>query len=47
MVDDVMLLMSYIVKAPPVLKLKRGQSWIPNIGDLHQVSLRWHLSREL
>jgi hypothetical protein len=29
MVDDVLLLMSYVVHAPPALKLKRGQSWIP------------------
>jgi hypothetical protein len=34
MVDDVLLLMSYVAKAPAAVNLKRGQSWIPSLGDL-------------
>ncbi len=40
MVDDVLLLMSYVVHAPPALKLKRGQSWIPNLAGLRGMSRR-------
>jgi hypothetical protein len=47
MVDDVLLLMSYVVKTPPALRLKRAQSWIPNLGDLRQLSRRVLQSHEL
>jgi hypothetical protein len=43
MVDDVLLLMSYVIRAPPASKRKRGQSWIPNIGDLRGMSRRLQL----
>jgi hypothetical protein len=47
MVDDVLLLMSYVVHAPPALKRKRNGSWIPNLGDMRGMNRRLVLSRDL
>jgi hypothetical protein len=40
MVDDVLLLMSYVVHTPPAVRLQRGQSWIPSLADLRDMSNR-------
>jgi hypothetical protein len=38
MVDDVLLLMSYVVHAPPAVKLQRNGSWIPSLAGLRVMS---------
>jgi PAS domain-containing protein len=43
MVDDALMLLSHVVKAPPVRKLQRGQSWVPNINNLRAMSRHLHL----
>jgi hypothetical protein len=45
MVDDVLMLINYVVKAPSVSRIKRGQSWVPTIADLRGVSK--HISQRL
>lgn len=38
MVDDILMMMGYVIKAPAVSKVKRGQSWVPNMADLRSLS---------
>jgi hypothetical protein len=42
-VDDVLLLLTMVVKAPPVRKLQRGQSWIPDLNNMRVLSRRVHI----
>jgi hypothetical protein len=43
MVDDALMLLAYVVKAPPVRKLQRGQSWVPSMLNLRALSHHLHL----
>jgi hypothetical protein len=43
MVDDALMLLAYVVKAPPVRKLQRGQSWVPDMNSLRVLSRRLRL----
>ena len=38
--DDLLLMLGYVVKAPPAARLKRGQSWVPSLANLRGMSRR-------